>query len=336
MNDATVQEEVKQAGYTMAFSIHNGLAEESPNIFCVDRYVHTRIKNAFEDYDKATRGGALGLTVLPIHSAPIRYTESEYDRVKLGLVTGGSPISLMSQTREGVLDFLKRTPGAVAGINGGFFAMAAVASEDNRMVGPIKTGEMPNVVPDEAKERWDKLRNRPLVMWGPTSFAIVPYQPETMNRDEVFQDLMPDMTDVFMAGVWLIHGGVARSREDMNIFGAKDIQDFRRRSFLGVMPDGTMVLGAALESVTSEQMARAAATAGVWEAVLLDSGFSTSLVYGQSIKASGHSTKTQPSRPVPHAILLKGELDPATAALGAPDPVAPAEEESPRRRRRRR
>ncbi|MFX8797768.1 phosphodiester glycosidase family protein, partial [Acinetobacter baumannii] len=77
--------------------------------------------------------------------------------------------------------------------------------------------------------------------------------------------------------------------------------DPRRRAFFGVAADGTIVLGASLGSVGSDRLADAAAAAGVQEAVMMDSGFSTSLVYGDKVIASGHSTPTEPSRPVPHA-----------------------------------
>ncbi|MEZ0326332.1 MAG: polysaccharide deacetylase family protein [Fimbriimonas sp.] len=334
-NDEAVQGLTKAAGYTMAFSIHNGLAEESPSTFSVDRYIHTRFEKAFEDWEKSTTGGALAAYLGPLKKSPVSFSEGEFENVKLALVKGGTPTSLMSETREGVLEFVKRTPGAVAGINGGFFAISDIKSSDNRMVGPMKTAAMPSVVPDEAKERWDKLRNRPVVMWGPTGIGIVPFQPETMRTDEAFKDFVPDLTDVLLTGVWLVHSGVARTKEQMDTFGAKDIQDFRRRAFLGITADGELVLGAATSSYTSEQVARAAAAAGLYEAVLLDSGFSTSLVYGQSIKASGHSTPTTPSRPIPHAIVVIGDLDPATAEMGKADPIRPVEEERPRRRRRR-
>ncbi|HSI72276.1 MAG TPA: polysaccharide deacetylase family protein [Fimbriimonas sp.] len=334
-NDAAVQELARAAGHTMAFSIDNGLAEESPSIMCVNRYVHTRFEKAFEDLENARLGGAAGLFSMNLKKGPVSYREGTWEGVKLGLITGGTPTTVMSQTREGVLDFVKRTQGAVAGVNGGFFAVADVSSDDNRMVGPLKAAAMPSVVPDEAKERWTKLRNRPVLMWGSSSFAIVPYQPEIMRTDACFKDYMPDLSDTFLAGVWLVHGGVARTREELDVFGASDIQDFRRRAFMGVTADGPLVLGAALDSYTSEQVARAAAAAGLWEAVLLDSGFSTSLIYGQSIKASGHSNKDHPSRPVPHAVVLLGELDPATASLGAPEPAPPTEDKpKPRRRRR--
>ncbi len=336
MNDQKVQELTKAAGYTMAFSIQNGLAEESPTIFSVNRYVHTRFERALEEWERSTSGGALAAYLGPLKKSPVTFQEGTFENVKLALVKGGTPTSLMSETREGVLEFVKKTTGAVAGINGGFFAISDIRSSDNRMVGPMKTAAMPSVVPDEAKERWEKLRNRPVVLWGATGIGIVPFQPDTMRSHEAFVDFMPDVTDVLLTGVWLVHSGIPRTREQMDTFGAKDIQDFRRRAFLGVTADGEIVLGAATHSYTSEQVARAAAAAGLYEAVLLDSGFSTSLVYGQSIKASGHSTPTTPSRPIPHAIVVLGELDPVTASLGKADPVNPTAEDRPKRKRRKR
>lgn len=336
-NDAISQDYVRSAGHKMAFTIANGPAEESPNIVAVNRYVHTRLETAWEDRTTALDGGVLGKCLIPLKDGPVQYAEVEMAGVKVGLVKGGQPSSLMSETREEVLDFIKRTPAAVAGINGGFFAMAAIASTDNKMVGPCKTSDMPQVVPDEEQFRWAKLKNRPLVIWDKTQFAIVPFVPESMANIGVFADFMPTMTDTFLAGVWLVHQGLARTRDQMNTFASKDIQDARKRAFLGVMGDGTTVIGASLQSVSSEKLAEAIAAAGISEAVLLDSGFSTSLVFGQSIKATGHSSITNPSRPVPHAIVLKGTLDPTTASLGAADaPVTIVAENRPRRHRRRR
>ena len=203
------------------------------------------------------------------------------------------------------------------------------------MVGPWKTPDQPVVLPDRETFRWDKLRNRPLVMWSGTEFAIVPFQPETMQSPDAFADFMPEVTDTLLTGVWLVRSGMARTREDMIIFASKDIQDYRKRAFMGLRSDGTFVAGASMGSVTSAQLAQALAAAGLLEAVLLDSGFSTSLVYGESIKAFGHSTRDNPSRPVPHAIVIRGQLDPTTAEL-AKEPEPKRAEERPRRRRTRR
>lgn len=338
-NDKIVQANAKAAGYTMAFTMVNTPAEESPNIMAIGRYIQTRFKEAWEDREEAVRGGAFAVFRGPIKSAPVAFREGEFAGTKLALVVGGTPESLMSPTREGVLDFIHRTPGAVAGINGGFFAMAAIQSSDNQMVGPCKVHDSAAMVPDTSEERWKKLHNRPIIMWGPTSLGIVPFEPGTVNSDEAFKDFMPDYTDVFLAGVWLVHGGIPRTADDMNVFASKDIQDPRRRAFIGLDGEGHVVLGACTQSASSEKVAEAAAAAGIQEAVLLDSGFSTSLVFGEDVKASGHSTETIPSRPVPHAIVLIGTLDPSSAPLGVSTfkpGQAPQSDEPVRKKRRRR
>ncbi|MFX8581837.1 phosphodiester glycosidase family protein, partial [Acinetobacter baumannii] len=87
-----------------------------------------------------------------------------------------------------------------------------------------------------------------------------------------------------------MHQGKPRSEEQMMAFGARDAMQPRHRAFFGTTQDGQIVLGASQDSVSSEKLAEAAADAGVYEAVMMDSGFSTSLVYGDKVIASGHST----------------------------------------------
>jgi peptidoglycan/xylan/chitin deacetylase (PgdA/CDA1 family) len=342
-NNADIQAQVKNDGYTMAFSMENGPAEESPSIECVNRYVQTRLTKAMDDADNA-RLGSIGEYVGPLHDAQVAYREQVIDGKTLAMVVGGTPVSVTSDTREGVLDFMKRT-GAVAGINGTFFDMAAISSTDNKLVGPCKTADGDAVIPDTEPSRWPKIRNRPVIIWGPTKAAIVPYDPPLMNLDSEYRQFMPDLTDVFLTGAWLVHGGQAISKEQMQIFASSDIEDPRRRAAFGFLADGTAVAAASKDSVPSSDFAKMLAAAGVQEAVLLDSGFSTSLVYGDKVMASGHSTKTTPSRPVPHAIVFKGTLDPASQALAAAavpatDPIVTQQVSASihhhRRRRRRR
>jgi exopolysaccharide biosynthesis protein len=126
---------------------------------------------------------------------------------------------------------------------------------------------------------------------------------------------MPDVSDVFMGGVWLVHEGVPLSREAQNTYGSSDIQDARRRAAIGLDMDGNFVMVASKGSVSSAKLAEALAIAGLREAVLLDSGFSTSLVLEDKVLASGHSTASTPSRPVPHAIVVRGEVDPESSEL---------------------
>jgi poly-beta-1,6-N-acetyl-D-glucosamine N-deacetylase len=225
--------------------------------------------------------------------------------------------------------------------------MAAIDSVDNKLVGPCLTSDSQTLLPDAEPFRWIKIRNRPLIMWGPTQAAIVPYNPPLTNDQDAYKALMPDVTDVFLAGAWLVHQGKPRSKEELQICSSQDVEDPRRRAAFGFLADGTPFAAASKDSVPSSMFARMLSQAGVQEAVLLDSGFSTSLVYGEKVMASGHSTATTPSRPVPHAIVFKGDLDPnsqaaALAAIPATDAVTAASQlhhsrrTRTRRRRRRR
>lgn len=336
-NGEDTQVLAQEAGYKMAFTIENTPAEESPNIFAVGRYVHTKLKNAIEDCDKARTGAPAEIARISWKKdAPVRYVTGKFEGVPLRLVFGGHPTSVMSPTgRQPVLDIVK-TEGAAAGINGGFFAMAAVDSFDNAMVGPLKTAEMPQVIPDNSPERWKKINDRPLVMWSESEFAILPYIPAQMSKPEQFEYFMKDMTDCFMGGVWLVRNGVARSKDDENTFGAKDIQDPRRRAFIGITADGQFVAGTATDSISSQKLGEAAAKAGVQEAVLIDSGFSTSLVFNGKIKASGHANRSHASRPVPHAIVIKGTLDATTdddEDLSSATSLEPEKKKSRKRRK---
>jgi peptidoglycan/xylan/chitin deacetylase (PgdA/CDA1 family) len=339
-NNADVQMAVREAGYKMAVTMENGPAEESPGIECVNRYIQTRMDRAMDEAEQHALG-SVGVYVGPLKGGPVAYREQVIAGKTLALVSGGVPVSITSGTREGVLDFIHRTTGAVAGINGTFFDMAAISSTDNKLVGPCKTAADSAVIPDVEPDRWPKIRNRPVIVWGPTQVAIYPYDPPRMNDDQAYRDVMPDVTDVFLAGAWLVHGGKALIKEQMELFASKDIEDPRRRAAFGFMADGTPVAAASKDSVSSADFADMLSQAGVQEAVLLDSGFSTSLVYGEKIMASGHSRPNMPSRPVPHAIIFKGDLDPASqavaaAAVPATDPVVvEATSAHPKRHRRR-
>lgn len=334
-NDAITQGLAEAAGYKMSFSIVNGLAEESPSIQCVSRYVHTRLEKAWEDRQRALDGGGGGAIRLPLKSdGNISLKIEEFAGVRLAMITGGTPETATSETRESVLQFIQRT-GAQAGINGTFFAMAAIKSTDNRLVGPCKTPDMPEVIGDSETTRWEKLRNRPVVLWSKDEIAFVPFQPETMKTDAPFKDFMPEVTNVFMGGAWLVRGGVPLDREKLRIFGSRDVMDARRRAALGVNLEGQIVCAATRESASSAQFATALAEAGISNAVLLDSGFSTSLVFGEKIIASGHSTASEPSRPVPHVILLRGMLDEASQTLAQQNELRYVPESGRRRARRR-
>jgi peptidoglycan/xylan/chitin deacetylase (PgdA/CDA1 family) len=330
-NNATSQMLVHQAGYKMAFTVDNGPAEESPNIVTVNRYIQTRYQQALQDCQDAMDNAPVAIVSQTIDPAPITYETGVHAGNKMTFIRGGTPETVRSASREGVQDFVADAQ-AQAGINGTFFALAEVAGTSNEMVGPVFTSNEKVWVPDDKPDRLLKIVNRPMVLFGPGKIAYIPFVP-AFNAEAALRDFMPDFTDAFVGGVWLVHAGVARTEDQMLSFGASDAMQPRRRCFFGTTATGQIVLGASNDSVTSVELARAAVDAGVSEAVMMDCGFSTALVYGNKVVASGHSTPTAPSRPVPHAIVLTGQLamDPNTIAIPQPKP-----EVSHRRRRRRR
>ena len=329
--DATTLDIAQKAGYTMAFTMHNGPVEESPGMLTLNRYNYTSLKKAWGECQLAARQAPAAVVDTPVTPDSVQLHVARFDGTLLGLVTGGVPSTWRSSAaaRESVGEFIREAIGkgtpAVAGMNGTFFANSNLRGNDNEMIGPCKSFADPAFYPETSAFRLPKLLNRPLVLWGPSRLAIVPFNPMTMNDEVSLRQFMPDLTDVFLAGAWIVHDGHSRDRAEMAAYSARDFNDPRRRAFFGIDARGAVVLGGSLEVITTEQLARAAAAAGVKEAVLMDSGFSTSIVYNDKIIVTGHTAKDLPSRPVPQAILVSGTLQGPTepntvAAFNQADP----------------
>ena len=177
--------------------------------------------------------------------------------------------------------------------------------------------------------------------------AVAPFQPAALGEETGVRRLLPGMTDCFLAGAWIVHKGVARKRAEIEPYAARDFNDPRKRAFFGITDAGEVVFGATQKVVTTTTMARGAAAAGVREAFLMDSGFSTSIVFDGKVLAFGHSTAESPSRQVPHALVMSGSLAPIedeatrkawkdAGPAEVPDGSGDESSDRPRRRRRRR
>ncbi|MFM7323112.1 MAG: polysaccharide deacetylase family protein [Armatimonadota bacterium] len=346
--DAETFAAVERAGYTMAFTMHAGPAEESPSILRLNRTIHSRYRKAWEESRDAARYAPAAVFETEIADQPVRLEAGEFDGVGLVLVKGGLPLSVrdLSGGRKSVGTYV-REAGGVAGMNGTFFVNAALRGTDNAMIGPFRARNEGEYLPDRDPERLAKLVNRPLIAWGEGKLVVAPFQPAMFDDETGVRRLLPGMTDCFLAGAWIVHEGVARKRSEIEPYAARDFNDPRKRAFLGITEAGEVVLGATREVVTTTTMARGAAAAGIREAFLMDSGFSTSIVYDGKVLAFGHSTPDSPSRKVPHALVMPGSLapiaDPATLALwkeAGPAEVSEAQAEDaerrPRGRRRKR
>ena len=235
------------------------------------------------------------------------------------LIAGGMPQTRRSPLRCEVGQIVQDA-GAQAGLNGTFFVNASLRGTDNALIGPSLCGNETLAVFNR-DDRNDLLAGRPLVLLSRTQTRLVPYEPGMMGTQAELESWLPGLTDVFLGGVWLVHNGAAAGHAQIDQFHVKDAEDPRRRAFFCLLPDGRPALGATTYVTPSADLARALEAAGVREAVLLDSGFSTSLVYGKTILVTGHTSPGIPSRPVPHALVLFGK--PAQLTAHAPREHAP-------------
>lgn len=332
----------ERVGYTMAFTMRNGAAEESPSVLRINRYIHSRWRKAWDDAKDAARLAPAAVVEQEIVERPVRLESGTFDDIRLVMVKGGLPKSVrdIGGGRKGVGEFVALQSG-VAGMNGTFFVNAALRGTDNAMIGPFRAGNEGEFFPDMDSIRLERLLNRPLVAWGAGRIAVAPFQPTSLNDEAGVLRLHPGMTDCFLAGAWIVHAGEARKRSEMAPFAARDFNDPRKRAFFGWTKDGDIVFGASQDVITTTMLARGASAAGVEEAFLMDSGFSTSIVFDGKVLAYGHSAPNLPSRPVPHALVMSGALAPIgddqtkNLFADAPSAVAVAQEEPPKRRRRR-
>jgi len=286
----------REVGYSMGFMEEWQLAGDSPDMLSIGRYIQTQLRRAWRDL-QGTEDARTGYLERPLKDSPVRL---EYHGA-LALIRGGRAQSRLSPYREGVTDFIAQS-GAVAGINGTFFADPYLKSLDNTIIGPVMAAPYNRYVPERNPYLLPRIVERPLVLWNAKRIAFMPFKLD-MNRLETVHALMPDFTDAFVGGAWIVHKGKSAWPFKNP---PSDHTDRRPRVFFG-LADGEPVLGASLRNVSTAELAGMAAAAGVEEAVLLDSGYSTSLVYGKRLIAVGKAWEKVPSRPVPHAIVLLGQ-----------------------------
>lgn len=298
--DERVKQYLADAGYRMSFTMDPGFTGQSPNLLEVRRFNQFRITEAIIGARTFTlnRSPDYRLDV----TQPLALTDEVIDQVRVLTLRGGRAATVHAERRYEVSTLAQRYQ-ADAGINGSFFSIPWINSASNVMVGPVMAANHKTFIPGRPED--DKVvRGRPLVLLGRDRIRFVPFDPDTMTRLENIRQLMPDVTDLFVAGLWLVKDGHALSQTEIDSFRLSSAAEFRPRAFFGVDDQDQVVIGVTKTHVNAATLARILPKTGIREAVLLDSGFSTSLVYQGQILGTGHAAPHQPSRPVPHAILL--------------------------------
>lgn len=237
-------------------------------------------------------------------------TPMERERYEVGdhtltLISGGRPVTIHANSRYQVPEIVAGT-NAVGAVDGGFFSLKYLDS--NVMIGPVLSQSSRKFVPGNASEN-PLLNGRPLVLISPDQVRFTPFEASQHNTLAGVYRELPSVTDAFVAAAWLVKDGEAQSAESFGTLFDFDAE--RHRAFWGIHRDGYPVIGVSHTMVGSVELGQLLHEAGLRDAVMLDSGASTSLAY------EGESLVGYIPRPVPHVVALI----PPEANDGSPCPL---------------
>lgn len=300
--DSRVAKVAHEVGYEMAFTMGPGWSASPADAMLVPRFYEGRIREICAQLKADEAPWPARSSVVELKPQPLETGTLEDGQVTIRWVRGGRMSSVRILGRQNVPELLHLT-GAPAGLNGTFFSDARVNSVGAGIVGPILSRFGPGFAPGLPGDR-DRIAGRPLVVLSPTQMAFLPFQPHLALDEEGIRRLVPDATDCFLGGAWLVHRGKPLAHDEMERFQLNNIFDYRPRAFFGIDAEGRPFLGASPTGNQSDRLAESIVKLGVTECVLLDSGFSTSLVLGKEVLVSGIVRENMPARPVPHALLL--------------------------------
>ena len=305
--DARVSQAAMTAGYLAAVTMDRGWVANPAQSYFLPRLTPKRVQEVIDAWSGNGEIAPPLPRLIAIKNAPLTmgtYKDGDYP---VQWIAGGDLATEAVNARETVGKMAKDA-GAEAALNGTFFADARVAGTNGAMIGPCLSRL------NNAYEKCDggddsRIEGRPLVLIGKTQCLVLPYTAHMGQSLDVLQQILPDVQDAFVAGGWILHYGKALTPEQMQLWATADYNDARHRSFVAIDSEHRYVLGATQDSVSTSTLAKMLEQMHMEEAWLLDSGFSTSLIWRNRVLVSGHTQPNVPSRPVPHALFLMGEVD---------------------------
>jgi biofilm PGA synthesis lipoprotein PgaB len=292
-HDARVKQWIAAAGYRAALAMNDNdehFAGDSPDLLSIGRFGQSGLSNvilhAWGGYPLSQINTGFNF------DTPIYKREFTVDQTTVILIIGGVPKTIHADSRYQVPEIIQKTD-AIAAVDGGFFSLKYLDS--NIMIGPVMSqgGEFIQGYEGEIH----KLKGRPLILITPKSVQFVPFDP---NRHNTLTGIAAEagevVTDTFVAAAWLVKNGQPQKAESFkSLF---DFDAMRHRAFWGINQSGQPVIGVSKNPVDSVSLGKILAHLGLRDAVMLDSGASTSLAY------QGESLVGYTPRPVPHVVAL--------------------------------
>lgn len=293
-HDDRVVKATGEAGYRAAMIMDNvegHFAGKSEDLLRLERFGESRFDEVIETAWGGPPVSGAGQSALDL-TGDITRSQLEVEGIPLTLISGGRLKTIHADTRYPLVDLVADTD-AIAAVDGTFFSLESLDS--NIMIGPVLSQNTGEFIPGSTGDI-DKLNGRPLVLIGPQSMKLVPFDSAKHNTLAGVQQEMSAVTDAFVGAAWLVHKQTPQLAHTFkNLFA---YEESRFRAFWGINQHGQPIVGATQAQVDSVGLGERLAQAGFQEAVMLDSGVSTSLVY------EGESQMIFEPRPVPHALAL--------------------------------
>lgn len=292
--NAKVAGAVQAAGYVAALTMSNSdekLAGESESLLAIGRIGQSRLKEMVE----IAAGGVPEVAWQPgfDFAAPVQKANTTIDQTDFILISGGRPTTIHANTRGQLPELLAGTQ-AIAAVDGAFFSLKFLDS--NEMLGPVLSSNNGRFTPGKNGEI-PLINNRPLVLISPSGVRFLPFNNKKHNSLAGIQAELPGVTDAFVGAAFLVENGQPQPPER---FGKLfDFNAPRHRAFWGINRAGQPVVGVSAGRIGSVDLGVALAKAGLRDAVMLDSGGSTSLAYKGASLVEGYTP-----RPVPHLVAL--------------------------------
>ncbi len=224
---------------------------------------------------------------------PIATENKILNKVPFVFVSGGRLTTIHASKPRQVAEIIDRH-NIVAGIDGAFFMMHD--SESNQLVGP-SLSQTDNEFHQGTAYEVTKSAGRPLVLMSADAVKFIPFDPKLHNTLAGIQDELPNVTETFIAAGWLVQKGQPQALASFgNLYKANEA---RYRAFWGFDRQGKPTLGISTKNIGAVELGEVLAREGWQEAVMVDSGQSTSLAYQGKSLVPGYLP-----RPVPHVVGL--------------------------------
>jgi poly-beta-1,6-N-acetyl-D-glucosamine N-deacetylase len=226
-------------------------------------------------------------------ASKIVLTQKTIDEVLFLFASGGKVITIYIPQPSQVVEIINRN-NLVAGVDGTFFGMND--PESSQIIGPVLSNKNIRGFIAGMPQDIIRIKGRPLVLIRADSVKFLPFNPERHNTLSGVNSELPSVTDVFVAGGWLVKKGQPQTATSFgNLY---KVNEPRRRAFWGLNAQSRPTLGISTTNIGAVKLGELLAKEGWKEAVMLDSGQSTSLAY------KGKSLVNYTPRPVPHVVGL--------------------------------